>query len=140
MAAWLRNVAEETGAFALCEALAGSRGAVDASRVGADALVTLRAKQARAPSSVPSSPEAASPARGNGGRFGMADGEVGRRPPLVLSLYLPRVAEICRMAGVNYLDKAGNCRIVRVACTWRSRVAQLRAGHPAARESFLAER
>jgi hypothetical protein len=24
----------------------------------------------------------------------------------------PRVAEICRTAGVNYLDKAGNCRIV----------------------------
>jgi hypothetical protein len=110
---WLRNLAEETGAFALSEAPAGSRGAVDASRAGADAVVTLRAKQSKG------TIKCAVVARSRlNPREGMAAVSAWRTVKWDGALLLccpyisPRVAEICRTAGVNYLDKAGNCRIV----------------------------
>jgi hypothetical protein len=111
--AWLRDLAEETDAFTLSEAQAGSRVAVDAHRAGADAVVTLRAKQNKG------TIKCAVVARSRlNPREAMAaisawqavnpDGAL-----LLCCPYIsPRVAEICRTAGVNCLDKAGNCRIV----------------------------
>lgn len=110
---WLRNLAEETGAFAFTEAQAGSRGIVDARRAGADAVVTLRAKQTKGII------KCAVVVRSRlNPREGMAAVSAWRAVNWDGALLLccpyisPRVAEICRTAGVNYLDKAGNCRIV----------------------------
>lgn len=123
--AWLTNLAEETGAFTLSEAQAGSRVAIDARRAGADAVVTLRARQTKGII------KCAVVARSRiNPREGMAAVSAWRTVRWDGALLLccpyisPRVAEICRTAGVNYLDKAGNCRIVAGALYLEI------AGHP----------
>ena len=110
---WLRKVAEETGAFTLTEAQTDSPGSVAARRVGADAVVALSPKQAKG------AIKCAVVVRSRlNPREAMAtvsawqavnwDGAL-----LLCCPYIsPRVAAICRTAGVNYLDRAGNCRIV----------------------------
>ncbi len=110
---WLTNLAKDTGAFVCREAQGGSRGAADARRVGADAVVTLRAKQTKTgikcavvvrsrlnPRETMATVSAWQAANWNGALL------------LCCPYVSPRVAEICRTAGINYLDKAGNCRIV----------------------------
>jgi len=110
---WLRKAAEETGAFVITGVQAVPYGIVADTRIGADAVATLRPKQTKgtikfaviARSRL--NPREAMAAI-SAWRAAKWDGAVLLCCPFIS----PRVAEICRSAGVNYLDKAGNCRIV----------------------------
>lgn len=110
---WLRKAAEETDAFAFSEAEMVSHSILAGNRISADAVVTLRPKQTKGTIKF-----AVTVRSRLTPREAMAvtsawqavkwDGAV-----LLCCPYIsPRVAEICRRAGVNYLDKAGNFRIV----------------------------
>ena len=110
---WLTSLAEATGAFTISETPASSRAVADARRAGGDAVVTLRATQTRntlrcaVVARARLNPREASAAI-SAGREADWEGAL-----LFCCPYIsPRVAEMCRAAGVNYLDKAGNCRIV----------------------------
>ena len=110
---WLSKLGEQTGAFVFTEAQADRRALLANRRTGADAVVTLRSKRTKGllrfavvarsrlnPREAMATASAWQAVNWNGAL-------------LVCCPYIsPHVAEICRTAGVNYLDKAGNCQIV----------------------------
>jgi len=110
---WLRRVAEKMGTFEIEHKEMIPQVALEGGRVRADALITLRRTDTHETVKLAVD-----------GRSRLTPGEASAiarewqnvtwdRGLLICCPYIsPRTAEICRNAGINYLDKAGNCRIV----------------------------
>jgi hypothetical protein len=110
---WLSAVADQTGAFALTGAQPGSRSLAAARHAGANAVAILRPEQTK--SVVKCAVVVRSRINPREGMAAISAWRMAQSDGILLLCcpYIsPRVADICRTAGVSYLDKAGNCRIV----------------------------
>lgn len=110
---WLGQVAEETGAFTITEAQAGPRRAGVDRRIDVDTVVILRPRQTKG--TIRFAVIARSRFNPREALAAISAWQLSNRndTPLLCCPHIsPRVAEICRANGVNYVDKGGNCRIV----------------------------